>query len=75
MFKGPTGPQSGRTPRTQAEEIGTSKEGFVEGPAYDPKAGHPITKDFPQQQYKEQQMKPVVSQPINIPAPFTLTQK
>lgn len=41
MFKGPTGPQTGRTPRTQAEKIGTDSSGFVNAPDYNAQGGHP----------------------------------
>jgi len=76
MFKGPVGPQSGQTPRTIAEKKGTDPAGFVEGPAYDVKGGHPITKQMPEQTYKAQTMKaPVGGTPMEIPAPFAVGSK
>lgn len=76
MFKGPVGPVSGRTPRSQAEAIGTDSSGFKEGPAYDVAGGHPITKQMPKQAFKAQELKsPSGGAPMEIPAPFTLGSK
>lgn len=73
MFKGPSGPVSGRTRRTQAEDIGTNPEGFKDGPPYDYTAGHPITRQQPSQQYEDKSAsvtpKPGKG-PLDIPAPF-----
>lgn len=72
MFKGPTGPQSGRTPRTQAEKLGTSPGGFSEQPGYDPTAGTPTGKDYPSSTYKERELKsPSGGKPMEIPTPFS----
>lgn len=74
MFHGLKGPQSGRTPRTQAESIGTDPEGFKEDPPYDMKGGHPITKDFPEGKYAERPMSaPGGAKPLDADVPFTLT--
>ncbi len=74
MFKGPVGPNSGRTPRSIAEEQGTNPSGFKEGPPYDYAAGHPITKNMPSQAPKETELKPGGdAKPMEIPAPFTVS--
>lgn len=75
MYKGPVGPVSGRTPRSQAEKMGTDPSGFKEGPAYDAKGGHPVTAEQPKQEYKPAALKAGGGKPMEIPAPFTLTQK
>lgn len=72
MFKGPVGPQSGRTSRSQAEKIGTDPSGFKDGPAFDPVSGTPVTREMPKQEYKPTPMKEGGdAKPMNIPAPFT----
>jgi len=58
MFKGPVGPQSGRTSRTQAEKLGTESSGFEGAPEYFPQGGYPPSKDLPKQEYKEREIKP-----------------
>lgn len=74
MFKGPVGPDSGRTGRSQAEQIGTDPAGFKDGPKHDPKAGIPVTPEFPQQQYRPTPMSPPTGgQQAGVPAPFTIT--
>ena len=73
MFKGTTGPQSGRTSRSQAEKLGTDPEGFVKAPEYDAQGGHPITPAMPSQTYKAEQLKPGTdSKPIDPSTPFVL---
>lgn len=62
-----------RSPRSRALEIGTTPAGFVEGPEYDARGGHPVTAETPRQDYDEQM--PAVSgggAPINQPSPFKL---
>lgn len=74
MFRGPVGPDSGRTGRSQAERIGTDPAGFKDGPKYDPKAGVPVTADSPQQQYKPMPMSPPTGgQQVSASVPFILT--
>lgn len=74
MFKGPVGPVSGRTPRSQAEKIGTDPSGFEDGPAYDITAGHPTGKGMPTGEYKDAKMKvPAGGEPVSDgKAPFTI---
>jgi hypothetical protein len=74
MFKGPVGPQSGRTPRSQAEKIGTDPAGFVEGPAYDATAGIPKGAGMPTGKYEPAKMKtPSAGAPVSDnKAPFTV---
>lgn len=74
MFKGPVGPVSGRTPRSQAEKIGTDASGFVEGPAYDVTAGHPKGNGMPSGKYEADKMKaPAGGSPAsNTKAPFNI---
>lgn len=72
MFKGPTGPVSGQTGRTIAEQKNDAKN-FEEGPKYDYVSGTPITKDTPKQQYRAATM-PAKSGSggSEIEAPFTI---
>jgi len=63
---------SHRTPRQTAMEKNDAKN-FDEGPPYDIKAGHPITKEMPSQDYKEKVMQSGGdAKPLDIPAPFTI---
>lgn len=79
MFKGPKGSSSGRTPRTQAESIGTEAAGFEKLDAnYDAKAGHPTGKGMPPaQEYKPREIpNPKESGGKNFdPKPFTTSNK
>lgn len=76
MFKGPKGPVSGRTPRTQAEKY-ADPASFPAEPAYSTQGGHPITPGMPQTLYKgSPHQEPVQSSsPHQGAAPFTLGQK
>ncbi len=62
-----------RTSRTIAKERNEAKN-FDEGPAYDIKGGHPITKDMPSQEYKPMAVKQATdSKPVSdTSAPFTI---
>ena len=72
MFKGSTGPVSGRTSRTIAEEKNDAKN-FEDGPKYDVQHGHPITEKMPVQEYKELQLpEKSPAGPKDIDAPFTI---
>lgn len=75
MFKGPKGPVSGRTPRTQAEKIGTERSGFeVLDANYNAQGGHPTGKGMPTGTYKHtgEDTKPKESGGANFdPSPFT----
>ena len=74
MHKGPVGPQSGRTPRSQAESIGTDASSFKEdGVKYDPTLGHVITKEQPKQEYKEAPVKTPTGPAQSGTAPFTIS--
>lgn len=78
MHKGPTGPQSGRTPRSRAEEIGADPAGFKEGPPYDVAGGHPITKAQPEQRYEDAAsaaLPTAGAKSAGISAPFTIASK
>jgi hypothetical protein len=73
MFKGPTGPKSGRTPRAQAERIGTDPSGFDGMPGYFPQGGYPITPTMPAQPYNYRDADPLPSGGSNFdPSPFTV---
>ena len=74
MFKGPVGPQSGRTPRSIAEEKNNPASFQSENdPPYDATQGTPITKDMPKQAYHEAPMKQAGSgTPVNPATPFTI---
>lgn len=72
MFKGPTGPQSGRTGRSQAESIGTDPEGFTGAPGYHVQGGHPLTAGYPTGVYSEADPA-LTSTPSGFdPMPFTI---
>lgn len=74
MFKGPTGPQSGRTGRSRAEEL-NDPNNFDDGPKYDPKAGVPASMPAAQE-YNPRPMKPAGDgKPIDVETPFVITQK
>lgn len=61
-----------RTTRDIALEKNDAKN-FEEGPAYDIKGGHPVTKDMPSQEYKPLPMRsPNDKAPLDIPAPFSI---
>jgi hypothetical protein len=63
---------SHRTPRQTAMEK-NDPANFDEGPAYDIRHGHPITKEQPTQDYKPLELKqPGEAKPLDIPAPFTI---
>jgi hypothetical protein len=84
MFKAT--PNATRTPRKQAERIGTDPAGFDGLPLpaeklgmsaprevpYDYRGGHPITKASPSQEYEAAQMKPPASDEPAERAPFDL---
>ena len=72
-FKGTVGPESGRTPRSQAESIGTDAAAFVEQPPYFPHGGHPAGPGMPSQDYKETPARePSGGGSVPNPSPFTI---
>lgn len=75
MFKGPTGPVSGRTSRSVAEAKNDA-ENFKEGPKYDIPGGHQITAGTPKSEYKELPMPEKAPEgPVSDKkAPFTTNQ-
>lgn len=62
-----------RTSRTIAKSVNEAKN-FDEGPAYDIKGGHPITKTMPSQEYKPMPVKSATeTKPVSDnSAPFTI---
>lgn len=73
MFKGPVGPESGRTPRTQAESIGTDASNFVKAPEYFSQGGHPVGPGMPAKPYSEApQRAPAGGGQVPDPSPFTI---
>lgn len=73
MYQGPTGPKSGRTPRSQAERIGTDPSGFEGMPGYFPQGGHPIMPNLPAQPYNYVDADPTPSGGASYdPMPFTV---
>jgi hypothetical protein len=76
MFKGTTGPQSGRTSRTQAEDIGADAEGFAEQKGYNNQGGHPLGNGLKNDQYSENvTTTPTESGAKFDPSPFSITSK
>jgi hypothetical protein len=76
MFKGTTGPQSGRTPRTQAEDIGADSEGFTEAPNYNVQGGHPVGNGLKADTYTEKvTAEPSTGGKTFDPSPFTIKSK
>lgn len=74
MFKGPTGPQSGQTSRSIAEQKNDARN-FTADPegGYFPQGGHPVTKDLPKQEYKEAEMTGGGNaKPLDTAVPFTI---
>ena len=75
MFKGTTGPQSGRTSRTQAEDIGADPEGFAEAPNYNVQGGHPVGNGLKADTYSEKGTAPSTGGKTFDPSPFSITSK
>lgn len=66
-----TGPQSGRTPRSRALEIGTRPEGFQESPGANPGQGQPSGPGYPAGTYEDRGVTaPVPTAPAYNPTPF-----
>jgi len=70
MFKGPAGTNT-RTPRTQAEKIGTNPEGFKGVPDYNPQGGHPTGTGMPGGVYTHSEPESPDAGPLPTqPSPF-----
>lgn len=64
------GPQSGRTPRSRALEVGTSPQGFEGGPGLSP-SGQPAVPGVPAGTYRDSgRTEPVPTPPAYNPTPF-----
>lgn len=69
---GVAGPQSGRTPRTRAEELGTDPAGFRADVSYDSVNGVPTSMKRPGGKYEDraEAAQPVPGRRHSDPTPF-----